>query len=127
MAESYKELKVWKMGMELVTSIYQNTKKNSREELYGLSSQIRKAAVSIPSNIAEGHGRRTSGEFLQFLVQARGSLLEVETQVQIAVNLGYLAEKECGELMVKTSLLGKSLNPFIEVVKLQRNPKKAVS
>ncbi len=90
MRQSYKDLIAWTKAMELVTEIYRITQGVPKEEVYGLTSQIRRAAVSLPSNIAEGQGRLSKGEFQQFLGQARGSLMEVETQTLIAVNLGYL-------------------------------------
>ena len=83
---------VWQKAIALVTDIYRLTQGFPREELYGFTSQIRRAAVSIPSNIAEGQGRLTRGEFRQFLGQARGSYAELETQLIIAKNLGYLSQ-----------------------------------
>jgi four helix bundle protein len=84
MGRSYRDLVVWQKSMQLVTDIYRITKAFPKEEIYGLTSQIRRAAVSIPSNIAEGQGRRTSSEFHQFLGHARGSIMELETQILIA-------------------------------------------
>jgi 23S rRNA-intervening sequence protein len=78
---SYKDLVVWKKSVELVTDVYASTAGFSREEMFGLTSQLRRSAVSVPSNIAEGQGRATKGEFIQFLAHARGSLFELETQV----------------------------------------------
>lgn len=88
---SYRDLIAWKKAVELVTEIYLVTKAFPHDETYGLASQLRRAAVSVPSNIAEGQGRATRGEFIQFLCHARGSLFEVETQMVIAGNLGYVA------------------------------------
>ena len=79
--------------MQFVTALYKETEAFPRHELYGLTNQLRRAAVSVPSNIAEGCGRNSKREFHQFLSLARGSLLEVETQVEIARNLGYVSEK----------------------------------
>src|SRR5262250_486706 len=89
--------------MELVTAVYQATRGFPQEELYGLTSQIRRAAVSVPSNIAEGQARLTRGEFRQFLGQAKGSLSELETQLLIAQNLGYLRDA-CGLLSQKAEV-----------------------
>ncbi len=89
MARSYRKLLVWQKAKALAAQIYQATEQFPRPELYGLTSQIRRAAVSVPSNIAEGQGRLTSGEFCHFLGQARGSLLELDTQLPIAVDLNY--------------------------------------
>jgi len=92
--KSYKDLEVWKVSMEFVTEIYQITSKFPSSELYGLSAQIRRCAVSIPSNIAEGAGRKNTREFIQFLYISNGSLSELETQLEIAFRLGYFTEIE---------------------------------
>ncbi len=92
MIKDYKDLVVWQRAMALVTAVYQATGGFPKEELYGLTSQIRRAAVCVPSNIAEGQARLTRGEFRQFLGQAKGSLSELETQLLIAQNLGYLPD-----------------------------------
>jgi four helix bundle protein len=89
-ARSYRELLVWQKAKTLSVEIYRATEQFPRTETYGLISQIRRAGVSVASNIAEGQGRLTAGEFLHFLGQARGSLLELETQLAIAVDLNYL-------------------------------------
>ena len=86
----YTDLEVWKESRKLVKEIYTATKKFSNDELYGLSSQIKRSAVSVPSNIAEGCGRRTSKDTIQFLYISRGSLYELETQVYLALDLNYL-------------------------------------
>jgi four helix bundle protein len=85
--------------MQLAKAVYPATRAFPREELYGLVSQMRRAAVSVPSNIAEGHTRRTTGEFLQFLGQAQGSLAEVETLVLLAQELGLLAPEAAEDLL----------------------------
>jgi len=105
--------------MELVTEIYRVTKKFPKEELFGLMSQLRRAAVSIPSNIAEGKGRLSKGEFRQFLGNARGSLAEMETQILIAQNLNYLDEPETKTLLTKVEEVGEILNGLISAVKNQ--------
>ena len=87
MARSYRELLVWQKAKALAAQVYQATEQFPKPETYGLTSQIRRAAVSVPSNIAEGQGRLTSAEFCHFLGQARGSLLELDTQLAIAVDL----------------------------------------
>src|SRR5215813_936141 len=89
MGRSYRDLVVWQKSMRLVTDIYRTTTAFPKEEIYGLTSQIRRAAVSIPSNVAEGQGRRTASDFHNFLDHARGSLMEVETQILIAQDLQY--------------------------------------
>jgi len=90
MIESYKDLIVWQKAVSLVTLIYKVTKEFPKEEVFGITSQMRRCAVSIPSNIAEGRQRKTSKDFVQFLRIARGSCAELETQVAIAKNLGYI-------------------------------------
>jgi four helix bundle protein len=91
MSASYRELRVWQNAMGLVVQVYEQTRAFPKEEMYGLTSQMRRAAVSIPSNIAEGKGRSTDRDRSLFLCHARGSLLELETQVSIAERLAYLA------------------------------------
>src|SRR6266850_5911802 len=86
----YRDLEVWQKAMDLVADCYTVTKQFPREELYGLTAQLRRSAVSVPSNIAEGRGRRGIGGFLYHLSVANGSLVELETQLLIAVRLGYL-------------------------------------
>ena len=108
MVQSYRDLVAWNKAMELVTEIYRVTKKFPKEELFGLMSQLRRAAVSIPSNIAEGKGRLSKGEFRQFLGNARGSLAEVETQILIAQNLSYLDEPETNRLLAMVEEVGRS-------------------
>lgn len=93
----FKELEIWKKGVALTTDIYKATATFPKEEMYGLTSQIRRAAVSIPSNIAEGAGRNSDAEFVRFLSISNGSCCELETQLLIAVNLGFLNENEAQE------------------------------
>ena len=88
-ARGYKDLLVWRKSINLVKEIYQLTKPFPSDERFGLISQMRRAAVSIPSNIAEGQARRTTGEFIQFVSQAEGSLAELDTQLVLAEELGY--------------------------------------
>ena len=92
MARTYRELLVWQKAKALAVQTYKATSGFPKTETYGLVSQIRRAAVSVPSNIAEGQGRLTPGEFQHFLGQARGSLLEAETQLAIALELGFLEQ-----------------------------------
>ena len=90
----YRDLQVWQKGIELVKEIYLLTKQFPKEEIYGLSSQIRRASVSIPSNIAEGQARKHTAEFRQFLYIALGSLGEVDTQLELAIQLSYLSQND---------------------------------
>jgi four helix bundle protein len=87
MSHSFRDMVVWQRGMQLAVSVYRSTQAFPREELYGLTSQMRRAAVSIPSNIAEGHGRLNKAEFRQFLGIARASNFELQTQIEIAKSL----------------------------------------
>ncbi len=94
MARSYRDLLVWQKAKALAVQIYRAKEQFPKAETYGLTSQIRRAVVSVPSNIAEGQGRLTCGEFLHFLGQARGSLLELDTQLAIALDLCYLKQDQ---------------------------------
>jgi four helix bundle protein len=119
MVQSYRDLVIWNKAMELVTEIYRMTQGFPKEELFGLTSQIRRAAVSVPSNIAEGKGRLSKGEFRQFLGNARGSLAELETQILIAQNLQYLHGAEANRLLAMVEEVGKVLNGLLSAVKNQ--------
>ena len=121
MARSYRELLVWQKAKALAVQAYKATEQFPKAETYGLTSQIRRAAVSIASNIAEGQGRLTPGEFLHFLGQARGSLLELDTQVAIALDLTYL-KPDRQEILDREiyQVLGL-LNRLIESLRKSRN------
>jgi four helix bundle protein len=119
MVQSYRDLVAWNRAMGLVTEIYRMTRDFPKEELFGLTSQLRRAAVSIPCNIAEGKGRLSKGEFRQFLGNARGSLAELETQILIAQNLQYLPGAEANKLLVMVEEVGKVLNGLLSAVKNQ--------
>jgi four helix bundle protein len=111
--QSYRDLIVWKKSMALVLDVYRSTQGFPRTETYGLVSQLRRAAVSIPSNIAEGQARLSTGEFRQFLGNARGSLMEVETQVLLAFELGYLERDESDRLLGAAVEVGRILNGLL--------------
>ena len=110
MIKSYRDLEVWKKAMDLVVICYQMTRKFPRSEIYGLTSQLQRAAVSIPSNIAEGHQRRHSKEFLQHLSIAYGSLAELETHVEIASRLDYIDEDYANTVLNQTAEIGRMIN-----------------
>jgi four helix bundle protein len=114
MGQRYRDLIAWQKAMELVKAVYQVIKWFPNDEKVGLPSQVRRAAVSIPSNIAEGQGRLTSGEFRQFLGHAHGSLFESETQLLYAADLGYLAGSDANLLPNQSSELSRVLNGFIQ-------------
>ena len=107
---TYRELIVWQKAMDLVEAVYKASTKFPHDEIHGLTSQIRKAAVSVPSNVAEGQGRRTTADFLRHLSIAYGSLLEVETPTLIASRLNYLATEKCNELLERTAEVGRLMN-----------------
>jgi four helix bundle protein len=112
-AGTYEDLKVWRRAMDLVVSIYRCTSTFPKQEVYGLTSQMRRSAVSIPSNIAEGKGRYSRKELLQFLFHSRGSLLELRTQITIARELGFLGDVEGQTLTDHASEVGRLLNGLI--------------
>jgi four helix bundle protein len=109
MINNFKELEIWKLGIQIVKETYQLTGLFPQNETYGLSAQIRRAAVSVPSNIAEGFKRKHPKEFKQFLNIAFGSLAEVETQLIIAKELGYIDEQKVVRLSEKIELLNKMM------------------
>lgn len=111
--ESYRDLLVWQKAMDLVVEIYRLTKAFPPDERFGLTIQIRRVAVSIPSNIAEGHGRLHRADFLRFLSIARGSLTELETQLQIATRLGYLDARQTEQSWDLVRHVGRALNGLI--------------
>jgi four helix bundle protein len=99
MSASFKDLRVWQEAMKFAVEIYRATAQFPRHELYGLSNQLRRAAVSVPSNIAEGKGHRSDREFGNFLPHARGSLLEAQKQLMIAEQLQYLSGEEAQRIL----------------------------
>ena len=113
MGLSYRDLIAWQKAMDLVEEIYRATRGFPKDEIYGLTSQLRRAVVSVPSNIAEGQGRLTPGEFRQFLGHARGSLLETETQVLLAGRLHYIPPDETSRLLKLSEEVGRILNGLI--------------
>lgn len=113
---SYRDLLVWQKAMDLAELVYEASSQFPSDERFGLTSQIRRAAVSIASNIAEGHGRETAGAFAQFLRTARGSLKEVETQIILAGRLGFLEPNTVGQLVRVTNELGRMLHGLIASV-----------
>ncbi len=126
---SYKDLIIWQKAMDLVEMVYRITKTFPKEEQYGLTNQLRRAAVSVPSNIAEGHARSSTQEFHRFLSIVRGSLAEVETQLLIAQRLDYLAADQLSailslqiEINKMTNSLMTKLAPASKTTNLAPNP-----
>jgi four helix bundle protein len=114
----HRDLHAWQEAMNLVTNVYNLTRAFPREETFGLRSQMRQAAVSVPSNIAEGAGRGTTRELRQFLLIARGSLSELETQVIVAKNLGYV--RDISDLQQSIRRLFKLLGSLLQSLKASR-------
>ena len=110
MAKSFRELRVWQAAMDLTLLVYELTSSFPKHEVYGLSSQMRRAAVSTPSNIAEGSARRTRRDFRHFVLTARGSNFELQTQIIIAARLGYASEPQLQHAEQLALDVGKMLN-----------------
>jgi four helix bundle protein len=120
MVTNYKELEVWKRSVALTTELYKLTSRFPDTERYGLTSQIRRAVTSIPANIAEGWGRGSTGEYVQFLTVARGSLMEVETHLIVACNLHLLSALAFAPLSEEIEEIGKMLNALIRALKSRK-------
>ena len=106
MSGTFRDLEVWKAAMVLAVQVYRLTARFPKEERYGLTSQKRRAAVSVPSNIAEGKGRASDKELIQFLCHSRASLFEIETQLTIGEQLGYSTTEDCDALRQETARIG---------------------
>ena len=122
--KSYRDLIAWQKAMDFVADVYRVTTNFPRDEIYGLTSQLRRAAVSIPSNIAEGQGRHSTRDFIHFLSVAYGSLNETQTQLLIAQRLGYLNEADCQPLIEQSYELARIINGLSRslAAKLASNP-----
>ncbi|MBN2284141.1 MAG: four helix bundle protein [Deltaproteobacteria bacterium] len=117
MVKTFRDLLVWQKGMELVIRIYEITRCFPGEEIFGLKTQLRRSAVSIPSNIAEGFGRRTTGEYIRFLSISTGSLFELQTQLEIACSLNLLEESLFRKIDEKSRELERMLSVMIKKLK----------
>lgn len=109
MVNSFRDLRVWQVGVDLVEQVYRLTQTFPKHEVYGLAGQMQRAAVSVPSNIAEGHAREHRKEYLQHLSVAQASLAELETQIEIAARLGYLTAEQIDDVLERMTALGKQL------------------
>jgi len=118
---NYQDLIVWQKSMDLVVSIYEKSKSFPDQEKFGLSNQIRRAAVSVPSNIAEGWGRKSIGNYIQFLKVANGSLCETETQLLLSLRLKFLVEEEIIELKDNLKEIEKMLRSLITKLEQKNN------
>jgi len=114
---NYRELIVWQKAMDLVELVYQATKQFPKEELYGLTSQVRRSAVSIPSNIAEGQARKSTAEFLNFLSIANGSRAEMETQILLAQRLKYVTNETVQPILNLAEEVNRLLNGLMNSLK----------
>ena len=117
MIHNFKDLEVWKRSVAFTTELYKLTARFPETERYGLPSQIRRAAISVPANIAEGWGRGSTKEYVQFLSIARGSLMELETHLMIGCNLTYLTQDELSVASNAIEEIGKMLNGLIGILK----------
>jgi four helix bundle protein len=108
--KTYRDLLVWQKSMALVTEIYRLSKAFPKDEAYGLASQMRRCAVSIPSNMAEGYGRNSTGDYIRFLYIATGSLYELQTQIEIALNLQYMNKTDFDKLYESSREIERMLN-----------------
>jgi four helix bundle protein len=117
---NYQDLIVWQKAMDLVEAVYQMTRFFPREEIYALTSQIRRAVVSIPSNIAEGQGRTSKKEFCNFLSIAHGSVREVETQVMIAQRLQYISKEQALKILEPAAEVGRLLQGLMKSVESKK-------
>ena len=113
MLKNYKELKVWQKSYNLCLDVYRTTRIFPKEEMYGLTSQMRRSAVSVPSNIAEGYGRKTTADYIRFLYIAYGSLCELETQIMLAGDLNYLDDGKLEGLKASVSEVERMLKALI--------------
>ena len=118
---SFKDLVVWQKSMDLVIEIYRLIQLLPREELYGLSDQMRRAAVSIPSNIAEGQGRDSQNDFYRFLSIAQGSRAELETQLEICIKLNYLSKEDIAKVELLSEEIRKMLISLQKTLKLRNS------
>jgi four helix bundle protein len=110
---SYRDLRVWNEAMELAASCYEATRAFPREEAFGMTSQIRRAAASVPANIAEGYGRESAGSYAHFLKNAQGSLKELETHVLLAIKVGLASQEVAAPLLDRAETVGKMLRGLI--------------
>lgn len=113
---TYRDLVVWQKSMDLVTFAYKTTKIFPKEELYGITSQIRRCAVSIPSNIAEGYARKSTPDYLRFLRVSNGSLFEFQTQIEIAFNLEYIDNQQFDKLFKASREIERMLSSLIRKI-----------
>lgn len=117
--KTYRDLLVWQKSMSIVLEVYRNTKVFPKDEIYGLAAQMRRSAVSIPSNIAEGYGRNSTNDYVRFLRVAIGSLYELQTQIEISYNLEYLSKKEFDRLFESSREIERMLSSLINKLNIK--------
>ena len=117
--KTYRDLIVWQKAMKLVTEIYRHTKSFPEDERFGLTSQLRRCSISIPSNVAEGYGRNSTQDYIRYLRIANGSLFELQTQLEIALNLGFLSDESFSILFESSREIERMLSSLIKKI----NPK----
>lgn len=127
MSGTYRDLKAWQRAFDLTLSIYEVTRAFPKNEAYGLTSQVRRAAVSVVRNIAEGKGRCSDRDTLRFLANARGSLFEIETQVTLAGRLSYLTSADVSKIAASTAEVGRLINGLIRALDPERSSAAAVA
>ena len=125
--KDHRDLLLWRKALDLTIDVYKTTKGFPRQEVFGLVSQLRRASVSVPSNIAEGTARRTTKEFIAFLHIARGSLAELDTQLSLARRLGYLTDAETNILVSQTDEVGRLLNAVLSGLRRRLERRSALS
>jgi len=119
--KSYRDLDVWQKSMRLAKRIYQVTRKFPGDERFGLTNQLRRAAVSVPSNLAEGHARFGAGEFSRFISIAMGSVAEIETQILLSNDLGYITSEISQEVLGELDAIGKMLRGLAKSIQRRRD------
>lgn len=115
--KTFRDLLIWQKAMALVTTCYSTTNNFPKEEIFGLTSQIRRCSISIPSNISEGFGRNTNKDYYRFLTIALGSLFEFQTQIEIAYNLNYISEEIFNQLYEDSRELERMMSSFMNKIK----------
>jgi len=124
LSSCYRDLIAWQKAFALVIEVYRDTDLFPKNEIYGLTGQIRRAAVSVVSNIAEGQGRKSRGEFEQFLGHAKGSLAELETQLLLAKALGYLQDDRANELLARSDAVSRLVNGLMRSLRAKASTEK---
>jgi four helix bundle protein len=123
---SFRDLRVWQAGMDLVVEVYRVTEGFPSRERFGLASQMERAAVSVPSNIAEGHTRAYTRDYLHYVAVAHASVAELQTQVEIAARLGYLSQPDCQRLSEDADALSRQLNKLRVALSAKLDPKSSI-